>query len=86
MAALTNPLHRRQSLGRKPQYPPLIQLDEAALALHTLHQRICGPQNHADDLQALYVRLLYELLRDTPVVPRVDQLVELSHVDERVSP
>jgi len=85
MAALTNLLPRRQPLGRKPQCPPLIQLGEAALALQTLHQRMCGSEIHSDDLPAATVRLLYDLPNDNLVVSRVDQLVERKRVDERVS-
>jgi hypothetical protein len=61
----------------------MIPLGEAAPALQTLRRRMCGSEMHSDDLPAAYVRLLCNLPDDTPVVSRVDQLIERNKVVSR---
>ena len=52
----------------------LIRLGEAATALQQLRARMSTRELCSDDLPAAYVRLLYALPEDAPIISRVDQL------------
>jgi hypothetical protein len=74
---------RGRCAGCRPQAgrtPGLIRLGDAAPVLRALRDRIRARELCSDDLPAAYVRLLYALPGEAPVVSRVDQLAERNHI------
>lgn len=61
----------------------MIRLGEAAPALQTFRERMCGSENHSDDLPGAYIRLLCNLPDAAPIASRVDQLIERNKVVSR---
>ena len=60
---------------------PMFRLGEAAPVLQQLRARTRARELLiSDDLPAAYVRRLYGLPEDAPVVSRVDQLAERNHI------
>jgi hypothetical protein len=63
----------------------MIPLAEAAPALQMLRARMRAPELYTDDLPAAYLRRLYGLTDDTPVISRVDQLANRNRAKKAVT-
>ena len=62
----------------------MIPLAEAAPALQMLRARMRAPELY-NDLPAAYLRRLYGLTDDTPVISRVDQLANRNRAKKAVT-